>query len=377
MTFAVAVTNNSSSGLSGFGVGFYLDETAPTASGDSHEVSYGTLSSLAAHATATVTSTTLYPSDQAGQWTATAGPHTVTAWANDNRAVAGANSPQTSASFTVAAAPTSTTAPSTNAAAYFSPQADINTPIGGAQPTSGPLTFVAGGISDIVEFGFPVYQATTTATISCNENCPNGPGTYTVLWNPNVKTSTGSDAAAAVVGANGHADEFWQLNPAGLTTNGYGEANVGQTSTVISEYAGSATGANFSTEAGLVTIAELESGTINHALSFGFGHSCSSSVPPATKSDGNAGSPCLPEGTRIQLIASSAPTAGLTPFQLAVRNALVTYGAYDMNNAGSGDVPAFGFEDPVDGQPNWYAQNGVSDYQGFPSSWQYQVVPDV
>lgn len=376
MTFAVAVTNNSSSNLS-FGVGFYLDETAPTASGDSHEVSYGVLTSLGAHATATVTSTTLYPSDQAGQWTATAGPHTVTAWANDNRAAATANSPQTSASFTVAAAPTSTTAPSTNAAAYFSPTADVNTPIGGAQPTSGPLSFVAGGIADITEFGFPVYPATTTATISCNENCPNGPGTYTVLWNPAVKTSTGSDAAAAVVGADGHADEFWQLNPAGLFANGYGEANVGRTSTVISEYAGSATGANFSTEAGTVLISDLTSGSINHALAFGGGFSCSSSVPPATKSDGNSGPPCLPEGSRIQLIASSAPTAGLTPFQLMVRNALVTFGAYDMNVAGSGNTPAFGFEDPVDGQPNWYAQHGVSDYQGFPSSWQYQVVPDV
>ena len=118
-----------------------------------------------------------------------------------------------------------------------------------------------------------------------------------------------------------------------------------------------------------VTLAQMASGNIGHALGVATEFTCDYSVPPATHNDGTATGLCIPEGARIQLDPSIdlATIPGITPFELAVGTALQQYGAFVKDT--SGDPMAISFQDADDsGNGATWAQYGdpVDDYWTMP-----------
>src|SRR6185312_2063860 len=104
---------------------------------------------------------------------------------------------------------------------------------------------------------------------------------------------------------------------------------------------------------------ELQTGKIDHALGFSAHYTCAATFRyPAIKTDGRHASPCIPEGTRVQLDPSINVDAipGITPGERTVAHALQTYGAYAHDTGGSN--MGYSFESPIDGQPDVYASLG-------------------
>jgi hypothetical protein len=99
-----------------------------------------------------------------------------------------------------------------------------------------------------------------------------------------------------------------------------------------------ATGSGVSALYGVVTLADLASGTIDHPLVFSSSLACPTFIPPAVKSDGTGRLPwCIPEGGRVRLKSSVnlAAIPGITPFELTVGLALERYGAICVDNGGA------------------------------------------
>ena len=102
--------------------------------------------------------------------------------------------------------------------------------------------------------------------------------------------------------------------------------------------AGGATGSNIARLAGIIRVAEVKAGLIEHALVGPTTNSCASYRWPALKSDGwSSRSDCLPEGARMQLDPSIDlnQVQGLRPIDRMVAKALQTYGWYNIDNGGS------------------------------------------
>ncbi|MBW2527919.1 MAG: hypothetical protein JRI23_27310 [Deltaproteobacteria bacterium] len=102
--------------------------------------------------------------------------------------------------------------------------------------------------------------------------------------------------------------------------------------------AGGATGADIARLAGIIRVAEVQSGVIPHALVGPTTNSCSTFRWPALKSDGwSTRSDCLPEGARMQLDPSIDldTVTGLRPIDRMVAEALQTYGWFNIDNGGS------------------------------------------
>jgi hypothetical protein len=102
------------------------------------------------------------------------------------------------------------------------------------------------------------------------------------------------------------------------------------------------TGSGISSLAGLITLDDVRSGTIEHALVFATDRACGPPfsgpfVPPATTTDGWVeDGPCIEEGARLQLDPSvDIDTLNLDPGERMIAEALQTYGAYCIDNGGS------------------------------------------
>ncbi len=206
------------------------------------------------------------------------------------------------------------------------------------------LTEDGGGYAITQEFGVPVYEvdsSTPAVPVTCTETWGPCPLEEAPVRIPDGATpSPGSDGSLVVIDHSaGRIYDFWQAE----------QISDGEWRTTWGTYApfggdgsgqgGGATAAGTNLLAGLVRLAEIEAGQIDHALAIVSDKSCPEVFRfPALKTDGHASDlPCVPQGARVQLDpgidVESIP--GITPGELAVARALQTHGGYVRDSAGT------------------------------------------
>jgi hypothetical protein len=190
-----------------------------------------------------------------------------------------------------------------------------------------------------------VYEAgagTPTATVQL----PTFGTSITVPYMSSYAPDPTSDSQLAVIDeTTGCEYEFEAFDPSSMTANSEATFNVLTGTGVHADDAG-VTGSDISELGGLITPADIASGSINHALRYATPINASSFVAPATRSDGST-SGGIPEGELMRLDPSlDLSQFSLTPFQLMVATALQRYGAYDADSAGSFKLYA---ENTIDG----------------------------
>lgn len=234
------------------------------------------------------------------------------------------------------------------------------------------------GYANLVEFGIPVYEAgattppvTVRCTITAWGSCPFGGGPRAIP--PSARPSAGSDGAMVVVDRTaGTIDEYWQAAPAAAGwTASWGAINP----LAGSGWGGGSTGAGASRLAGVVRVAEIQAGTIPHALVVQSDTVCAGTVrPPALKTDGDSTRPdCIPEGARLQLdpAIDVARIPGITPGELTVARALQVYGAYLIDRAGTSLAVSF------EVAPDASAAGPGTAYQQAGFGWDYYGMPHI
>jgi hypothetical protein len=265
----------------------------------------------------------------------------------------------------------------------FAATSPFNVPVVSApviDPNSAAMVARAGragmGFANLVEFGIPVFEATSTTprqpvrcTVTDWGPCPFGAGPRPIP--ADARPSAGSDGAMVIVDRTaGTIDEYWQAAPA---TNGWTTSWGAINALSGSGWGGSSTGAGASRLAGVVRVAEIQAGLIPHALAVQSDTVCAGVVrPPAVKTDGDSTRPdCIPEGARLQLdpTIDVAAIPGITPGEVAVGRALQVYGAYLIDRAGTS--LSVSFEVAPDASPagpgTVYTQAGFGwDYYGMP-----------
>ncbi|GAA3580035.1 hypothetical protein GCM10022197_42130 [Microlunatus spumicola] len=232
--------------------------------------------------------------------------------------------------------------------------------------------------ANLYAYGVPVYHAgrgDPAYDVTCTRDaewgpCPLGEGRRRIPVA--AVPSTGTDGALVVVQEDGSVDEYWQARRTGSSwTASYGAVN----SLGGSGWGGSSTGAGASRLAGVVRLAEVRSGTIDHALALQTDDLCAGVVrPPALKTDGDSDrSDCLPAGARLQLDPSLdlSTVRGLGPGERAVARALQVYGGYVMDRSGA--PLSVSFEVAGDATP---ATPG-SVYRAAGLEWDYYGMPHV
>lgn len=179
-------------------------------------------------------------------------------------------------------------------------------------------------------------------------------GTLTLHVPVGVTGATGTDGALAVV-SDGVAYDFWQFQRADAThasAAAYAEAST-------------ATGTGFGTAhpflgagiraAGSSTLAGLLTGTdvtgpaeIRHALAVSLLGSelRSDFVPPAIANEGPGDTGTIPMGSRLGIPAGTPMPTGLSPLGQRIWRALVTYGAFVVDQHG-GSSPVILYADPL------------------------------
>jgi hypothetical protein len=101
---------------------------------------------------------------------------------------------------------------------------------------------------------------------------------------------------------------------------------------------GGGNGSGVSHLAGVVEVAEMQDGEINHALVFSTRYACNGEYRyPARKTDGDSThSNCIPQGARIQLDpAIDVDRLNASEATKIVARALQQYGAYAVDNGGA------------------------------------------
>jgi hypothetical protein len=166
---------------------------------------------------------------------------------------------------------------------------------------------------------------------------------------PNALPSSGLDGHLALYQPSTDTMwEFWQLK----NTNGVWTASWGGKMTSMSTNAGmfpapyGATATGLPLMAGLMTISELQTGHIDHALSFAMPHpTYGKYVWPAQRTDGDGPNSSVPEGTRFRLPASlNIDALNLPPMTAMIAKAVQRYG---MILRSKGGMFAFYAEDPT------------------------------
>ncbi len=155
--------------------------------------------------------------------------------------------------------------------------------------------------------------------------------------------TAGGDAWILTVNLDdGATRAIWQASLSSGTWNGSCGGEFPLHGNGFNATAGLGNGAGAQIGAGMVLFSELASGQINHALYTASTITCDTFRPPATKSDGTHSTSCFPEGARLQLDPSvdCATLSGATPGEIAVCQAVQTYGLYVLDSGGG---------EPVDG----------------------------
>lgn len=124
------------------------------------------------------------------------------------------------------------------------------------------------------------------------------------------------------------------------------------------------TGSGMTQAGGVIRIAEVSSGRIDHALSFITANPADGFRYPATHGDGkNRSAGAIEEGMRIQLDpALDLATLGLSKAERAIARALQVYGAY-CTDSGAGNNMAMGFyaEKPTTAAADPYRAAGLTE----------------
>jgi hypothetical protein len=259
-----------------------------------------------------------------------------------------------------------------------------NTPI----PASAPLDPLSAAIeshvlanpnlvlnADLYSFGLPMFTATASTPRISISGMAIGSGLVPVdpSWAPN----TGSDHKINIFDpSSGKVYELWNFDPITRTT-GWGVVHnyvteLGDGYAPPDQYHQSPTGAGVSQVAGVIRIADIQRGSIDHALAFVTSNPEASVFRyPAYTTDGTyAGTDGLAEGMRVQLDPTLNVDAipGITPAEKMIAKALQQYGAFCVDSGG-GNNQAMGFytEEPTAGMSDPYPQAGFSgDWSGLP-----------
>lgn len=234
------------------------------------------------------------------------------------------------------------------------------------------------GYANLVEYGIPVFEASSStpqSTVRCTiaewGPCPFGDAPRAIP--AAARPSAGSDGAMVVLDrGTGTVDEYWQATPAAAGwTASWGAINP----LAGSGWGGGSTGAGASRLAGVVRVAEIQAGTIPHALVVQSDTVCAGTVrAPALKTDGDSTRPdCIPEGARLQLDPAIDVTTipGITPGELAVARALQVYGAYLIDRAGASLAVSFEVAPDASGA----GPGAVYEQAGF--GWDYDGMPHI
>ncbi len=192
--------------------------------------------------------------------------------------------------------------------------------------------------ANLIQYGVPIYNV-TPETPSHTVECTVYPGKICPFagWPvpiPNdAKPNSGSDGAMVTIdAANATVFEFWRAVRDGDDWS----ASFGAVNSLRgSGWGGMSTGSGASRLGGVIRVAEIKSGTINHALALQTSNACTTFRPPALTSDGTSvRDDCLPEGTLLQLDPSLDLTKlNLAPGERAVATAMQRYGGYIMDVA--------------------------------------------
>ncbi len=157
----------------------------------------------------------------------------------------------------------------------------------------------------------------------------------TIPYLPSFRPTRDADAHLAVIDTStGCEYEFQAFDP--VTRSAHASATYKVYSGTGAHAAGPGhSGGELSYLGGLITPADVASGSIDHALRFALPVNSPEFVPPATRSDGILPGG-VPEGIRIRLDpALDLGQFGLDPFQTMVARALQTYGAFNADHSDS------------------------------------------
>jgi hypothetical protein len=135
---------------------------------------------------------------------------------------------------------------------------------------------------------------------------------------------------------------FWQASETAHTastvqivpTNGAFTQGFSDNAThALASYSTTSTASGAPYGAGLITVADWLSGSINHVLAMTVGFGTGSGVAPAVAADGSTSiaSGGIPEGTLFFFELSVAAPSGMGTFEAMVFQALKTYGAYAVD----------------------------------------------
>jgi hypothetical protein len=227
--------------------------------------------------------------------------------------------------------------------------------------------------ANLIEYGIPIYETdadTPSYAVTCTKvqwgDCP-------LFGRPvsipdGAAPNSGSDGVLVTVDdSRGISFEFWRAAKVGDRW----QAAFGAVTDIRgSGWGGAATGSGASRMAGVIRIAEIESGDIPHALALQTNNACDSFRPPALKSDGTSTrKDCIPEGARLQLDPSlDVNLLNLTAGELAVATAMQRYGGYVMDVSGA--PLSVSFELDTDAAPGTLG----SVYQDAGFRWDYDAM---
>ena len=201
----------------------------------------------------------------------------------------------------------------------------------------------------------PLYHAnsgTGTASVAIGNTGKH----ITIPYNSSFKPDPSGDSQLAIIDdSTGCEYEFQGFDAGSLSAHAEGTFHSTTGSGLHANDAG-VTGSNISELGGLITVKDVNSGVINHALRYATPIGASSFVAPASRSDGSTGGG-IPAGELMRLDPSlNLNGLGLTPFQLMIAKALQTYGAYNADSSGSFKLYA---ESTIDGASYNTAVNGL------------------
>jgi len=258
----------------------------------------------------------------------------------------------TTATTTTATTTTTPTPPSPSSSNWWSAGSFLNTPLSGGSLVSQSATWVNQLYSssqalyvNYQSWATPIYHAnSTTPTVSVYVH--NTGKHITVPYSAAFVPDNTADAGIALIDdSTGCEYEIESFDPATLSANA--EATFHLTTGSGAHVADNGTtGSEISMLGGIITAADVNSGSINHALRLVTPINSPSYVAPATRSDGTH-SGGIPEGQLMRLDPNlDLTTLGLNSFQLMVAKALQTYGAYDADSGAAFTLLA---ENPLDG----------------------------
>jgi hypothetical protein len=310
--------------------------------------------------------------------------------------------PSTPLSLSGLIGPLGVLTPFPTGAQVFAPTSVWNAPLSATPPVAGNSTQLVSALAGEVQreiglrtgpwintnsWSVPVYTVGTqvpTVHVTLDSDSPTLQQALNAVPIPaNAQAAAGGDEHLVIYQPG--TDTMWELWLAQHESTGW-HAAWGGVMTNVSTNPGyfpapfGASGTSLPLMAGLITIHELASGQINHALAIAIPNTAAGTATwPAQRGDGRTtGSTAIPEGTRFRIDPSvDLSTLGLSPAGLAIARAVQKYG---MIVRDTGANVAFYAEDPTTTTGNPYGQIFAGQYpnavlQGFPWSHLQVIAP--